>query len=59
MKNLAETTDEKPVDIIKKVRQRNPIIGKRIDFKKTYRTLLNRRKMIEKQYTSVNDMISL
>ena len=51
MKNLAETTDEKPVDIIKKVSQRNPIIGKRIDFKKTYRTLLNRRKMIEKQYT--------
>ena len=48
MKNLAETTKDSLKDIYNKVCLKNPVIGKRIEYKKIYTTLRNRRQMILK-----------
>ena len=43
MKNLADTTKDNLKDIYNKVCLKNPLIGKRIDYKRMYSTMRNRR----------------
>ena len=48
MKNLAETTKDSLKDIFNKVCLNNPVIGNRIEYKKIYNNMLNRRQIIMK-----------
>ena len=48
MKKLAETTTDSLKDIYKKVCIKNPVIGKRIEYKNIWHALQNRRKMMLK-----------